>query len=545
MASEQRHFSSHHCLGGWDAGSEDLGSVDGPWARLSRNQKERTCLFRNVCLQHGAWTYFAAHGTDFPQTGTGHRFRSAVDIWARGNFAHSEERSVDHWFTLKRGSPVPFRSAWLRTGSLVKLAALAPSNLGHFLGNALYPAFVAMWRLFGSHAGLLPMQLLLAGYNQSNGALHCRRQGSTHARRSHAKSPPSSTAMHAASRCAKHAALVGKFTRGLLPGLAEAPLLWEEQLFAAVRHCPTLDMRAVSRCVALRSIVRPTIASIVHPTIATPRSCANTLQIHPVPCCSQARARTGGRLCVRRLVVGTGDLGFSTVHRLANLTARRRPPQPLWGVFIDNLLRRLDDRLATRKVAVQSMMLLRLHATQLARVSSSPGHPVRGPEDSDCVRIRGAVMVVKHGRRALIPKEYALLQAHAERVLGTAVVAFDAGRTPLRLQLAHTRRAAVGISPDGGSSFTLSFLPRGGALVVLGSLERWLWSADGRLRAFYCQPRRRDARSYCSTPTRVVSAAALRPPLNAAMSDCYTLDAVWPCAEEMLSRAREHVLRCF
>ena len=65
-------------------------------------------------------------------------------------------------------------------------------------------------------------------------------------------------------------------------------------------------------------------------------------------------------------------------------------------------------------------------------------------------------MVVKHGRRALLPAEYALLQAKAERALGAAVVAIDAGSMPLRLQLAHTRRSAIGISPDGGSSFLLS-----------------------------------------------------------------------------------------
>ena len=49
------------------------------------------------------------------------------------------------------------------------------------------------------------------------------------------------------------------------------------------------------------------------------------------------------------------------------------------------------------------------------------------------------------------------------------------------------------MTPDGGASFVLAFLPRGGSLVVLGSLERWLWANDGRLRAQYCQLRR-DAR---------------------------------------------------
>ena len=49
--AEMARFSTHLCLGGWDAGADsagraDLGSVDVPWARLARNQKERTCLGR-------------------------------------------------------------------------------------------------------------------------------------------------------------------------------------------------------------------------------------------------------------------------------------------------------------------------------------------------------------------------------------------------------------------------------------------------------------------------------------------------------------------
>ena len=243
--------------------------------------------------------------------------------------------------------------------------------------------------------------------------------------------------------------------------------------------------------------------------------------------------------------MGTGDLGFSTVHRLANLSTRRRPPQPLWGVFIDNLLHRLDDRLSARKMAARSVKLLQLHASQLARVARAPSRSVRGACDNACTHARGAVMVVKHGRRALLAQDYALLQARAERALGAAVVAIDAGKTPLRLQLSHTRRAAIGISPDGGSSFILSFLPRGGALVVLGFLERWLWSADGRLRAFYCQPRRRDARLQCPTANGVArTSALLQPSVNPAvpLGDCYALDAVMPCAEAVLKRAREHVL---
>ena len=64
-------MSSHMCLGGWDAnpngaGGVDLGSVDAPWPQLVRNQKERTCVFRNVCFDGRdgvrSWVYYAQNG---------------------------------------------------------------------------------------------------------------------------------------------------------------------------------------------------------------------------------------------------------------------------------------------------------------------------------------------------------------------------------------------------------------------------------------------------------------------------------------------------
>ena len=71
------------------------------------------------------------------------------------------------------------------------------------------------------------------------------------------------------------------------------------------------------------------------------------------------------------------------------------------------------------------------------------------------------------------------------------------------------------------------------ALVVLGSLERWLWANDGRLRAYYCTPKRRLARLAC--PRGEEATWRWR-----AASDCYALDAVQPCVEEMLRRAVRH-----
>ena len=90
----------------------------------------------------------------------------------------------------------------------------------------------------------------------------------------------------------------------------------------------------------------------------------------------------------------------------------------------------------------------------------------------------------------------------------------------------------VGVTPDGGASFVLAFQPRGAALVVLGSLERWLWANDGRLRAFYCQPRKRDASERCSAPADG--------PADERAADCFALAAVAPCVQTMLRRALDH-----
>lgn len=489
-------YSSHHCLGGWAIGinpaslGADLGSVDAPLPHLIRNQKERTCLFRRVCvLPRQGWTYFADDHSEFAQVRN--RFRAVLDVSARGNFAQSDERSVDHSFALRRGVPVPANGPWLRTHTLVKVAALAPANLGHFLGNGLYPAFVASWRLAGENARVQSVQLMLAGHNQSDANSQCR-----HMERLYG-TPPDAQAARSAARCSAHASIVSKFVRHLLPGLTDAPLLWEEELMAS------------------------------------------------------RRARSaGGRLCVRALVIGTGDLGFSTVHRLANSTDRRRPPQPLWGVFIDHMLKRLDQRSRGGNGATT---LLPRPLLRAARAARTDGHwesramlggasRAAGAASMTCASLWGAVMVVKHGRRSLPRKDYSLLQLHAERVLGMAVTAIDAGRMPLRLQLAHTRRALIGISSDGGASFLLSFLPRGGALVVLGSLERWLWSTDGRLRAFYCQPRKRDIEVRCPTAWDLAAQAHVAP-AHSRSNDCFSLEAVLPCVEVMLGRARKHVLQ--
>ena len=511
-------FSSHRCVGGWDARTTDvsasntlvdLGSIDGPRLALLRNQKERTCVFRNVCFdgqtrnsQMGSWVYFA-RSDEFRSAPK--RVHANVDIWARGNFGNTDRISVDHHFELSRAavpSSADGSTSWLETPTLVKVAALAPSNLGHFLGNGLYPAFVAAWRLFGDDAARsMPLQLLFAGHNQTDpSAMHARCMRWARQQQRGTSAAPTSLGARATAYCAAHAALVAKFVRHLLPGVSDAPLLWEESLGAELRR------------------------------------------------------RSRRQLCVRQLVVGTGDLGFSTVHRLANTTFRRRPPQPLWGVFIEHVLRRID-RAADNATAPAGnaaslsteASLSRLSALRSSRQPSQAALALAAMMGRDAASATAsaqpehAVLVVKRGRRTLLSEGYAALQTTMGQVLGSGatslrVAALDAATMPLTTQLALVRNAAVGVTPDGGASFILAFLPRGGALVVLGALERWLWANDGRLRAFYCQPRRRDAQLPCSPPG--AEAIALRQQVTA---DCYHVASILPCVEAMLARALEHV----
>ena len=142
-------FSSHHCLGGASSEEADLGSVDAPWSRVVRNQKERTCQFTNVCFdgQRQGWSYFA-DTSEF--VGSRKRFSAGLDVWARGDFGFARAgppASEDISFRLHR-RPLPARARFLDAPLHVLIAPLAPSNFGHFLGNALYPAFAAAWQLW-------------------------------------------------------------------------------------------------------------------------------------------------------------------------------------------------------------------------------------------------------------------------------------------------------------------------------------------------------------------------------------------------------------
>ena len=387
-------------------------SVDAARNRQLRNQKERTCLFRDVCFDRrkGGWYYFAPADEFLSVRG----FEAGVDIWARGDFGRASAISVDHRFAVRRGG-VPKTAEFFRAPMLIKVAALAPANFGHFLGNAMFPAFEAAWRLFGARSLDMRYQLLLAGLNQSaqGSKMHARcvdwvrhEQGSRpgmverkspaetgdrggrrrreqrqwrkqpvrqeeqrskaasspqqrhntprqQAQRQQARrqqqaakhqggeepSPrrrlqeaatPATSAAVAASRpssadavvdghrpagrsaaalesaaqerCALHAHMVDKFASQLLPGLSDYPLLWEGSLGDARESDQSGE--------AARG--------------------------------TGGGAGNAGRwLCARKLVVGTGDFGFSTIHRLFN-GSRRHPPKLLWSDFIRRIITRLD-----------------------------------------------------------------------------------------------------------------------------------------------------------------------------------------------------------
>lgn len=619
--------SSHHCIGGWDVGADvngqvDLGSVDAPWPRLVRNQKERSCLFRNVCFNgsagagSGSWVYFASDDELSAKT----RMRAGVDVWARGDFGRMGEISEDHSFAIVRSAvpPAAIAESHAADAMLIKLAALAPSNFGHFLGNALYPAFQAAWRFHGERAKELPLQLLVVGLNQSNasvsferclrwarqhepqpvgggGARAGRRRGSIgRHRKPIARQPPAAAAAavaadstsaatgrgrrlgwlaaasdeslyaRAVARCEQQAATISRFGRELLPGLSDAPLLWE-----SVSTRPAGQHRARTRPARHPELTGAQTQMPTTPPRAPARPTHPTAGALP----QLTKQKASGLLCTRELLVGTGDLGFSTVYRLHNGT-RRRPPLLLWDTFVSHLLRRLDrrgladDQATASAVAAEARRFATAAAARHARSTALPATPSSLTMPSGAPGSAAplhALLIVKHGRRAPLPSAYTPLRGLMEEVLHMAVVSLQPAGLPLAVQLAYARRACVGVAPDGGTSFLLAFLPRGGALLVLGSLERWLWSNDGRLRAFYCQPSKLDASQLCpaatdaatsavSTPASptassasaasvsvadlAASATAALPPPSA---DCYPFEAFSECARQMLERALAHV----
>eukprot|EP00966_Prymnesium_polylepis_P002745 62949-Prymnesium_polylepis.1 len=274
-------------------------------------------------------------------------FDVGVDIWARGDFGRASAISVDHRFNVQRGA-VPPGAAYLAAPLLIKIAALAPANFGHFLGNAMFPAFEAAWRIFGARSLRMRYQLLLAGPNQSDtsGKMAARclewvnreaSGGTLGARGGRADAPgragvrrrqqPRGGAGHVAEpRGGGHFAVEGRRLQrrhGRGGGaLARAPRGGGAS--ADGRHAPALDVAARERCAQHARAVSRFATQLLPGLSDFPLLWEGSL--------ARAKDAAGGGggarrwLCARRLIVGTGDFGFSTVHRLFNGT-RRRPPK--------------------------------------------------------------------------------------------------------------------------------------------------------------------------------------------------------------------------
>ena len=261
----------------------------------------------------------------------------------------------------------------------------------------------------------------------------------------------------------------------------------------------------------------------------------------------------------------------------------------LWGIFISHILRRLDklglaDELhfnATAKVAgegTDEVVPVRqrtagcdvegaLSVGKATRSGSGGASRMRlqatpVPSFHPCTEPtpRHVLLIIKHGRRALLPAAYRPLMALIKSRLELPVLAIKPAELPLRVQLAYARQSCIGVTPDGGTSFLLAFLPAGGAVVVLGSLERWLWSFDSRLRAFYCQPRRTDAVNPCPPSAHGAATSPLTNPAvgsgvargsrrqaevsvvsHGLSTDCYELEPVRRCVSRALLSALAHV----
>ena len=306
-------YSSHHCIGGWDSGVDgigraDLGSVDISPVRLARNQKERSCLFRNVCFdsrERHRWVYFAKEDEFIGKT----RVRAGVDVSARGGFGGNADVSEDHSFTVRRTS-LPSSAQWFDAPTVVKLKGLAPTNFGHFLGNALYPAFQLMWRFFGEHAKTMPLQLLLVGHNQSNpdelrsrcarGAEQVRRRAvaGKDARRRGSVRARGKGYVSLSRRLDDVTWPIDRGTNNseahhLPSGAAGKGAL--DSRFVVLRRCESL---AAERAAAVRRFVSELLPGLCSTAL---------LWEHSLPALARARS-PNGLFCTRRLAVGTGDL---------------------------------------------------------------------------------------------------------------------------------------------------------------------------------------------------------------------------------------------
>mmetsp|Transcript_4946 Transcript_4946/g.10738 ORF Transcript_4946/g.10738 Transcript_4946/m.10738 type:complete len:431 (+) Transcript_4946:224-1516(+) len=283
--------SSHRCMGAWSTGA-DIGSVDMPRDTLTQAAPERHCSFRRVCTSStGDWVYFAKSDEFMDRKS----FPAGVDIWARGGFGR-HLAVQDQMFTVQHGS-IPQNATFLPDAVVVKVRPFAPSNLGHFLGNSLYPAFHLAWRFLGASALLNTPRILFDGLNQTNPeqmAQRCARWG-------HRRSGNKGSLRDA---CDKHIRTVSKFVTELVPALTGKHPYWEESLRR------------------------------------------------------RAQREANGLLCVKELLVGTGGLSWSALFTLAG-GVQRRPPLTLWPDFVEKISRGLLPDSGTPNAPGNAMLLVK------------------------------------------------------------------------------------------------------------------------------------------------------------------------------------------
>mmetsp|Transcript_63329 Transcript_63329/g.141166 ORF Transcript_63329/g.141166 Transcript_63329/m.141166 type:complete len:249 (+) Transcript_63329:1008-1754(+) len=230
-------------------------------------------------------------------------------------------------------------------------------------------------------------------------------------------------------QCVQHTRMVGKFAHQLLPGLSDYPLLWEDGLGRVGLQSLARLSRAVS------AATRP-VRDFGQQIERTQNGLAQGFSVSK----DRLSRRSARWLCTRALIVGTGDFGFSTVHRLFNGT-RRRPPKVLWSDFIRHIIQRLD--------------------------------PHRAVTEFDSLAQGRALIVVKRGRRAVLGSAYDELREHVQHRLQMPTQFLEPSLLTVREQLHIAGQVVIAVSPDGGTSFVCAFMPQGAAVIILGFLEKY------------------------------------------------------------------------
>ena len=110
-----------------------------------------------------------------------------------------------------------------------------------------------------------------------------------------------------AGRAVQQGIVVARFAHQLLPGLSDYPLLWEDGL-------GRVGLQSLARlCRAVSAATRP-VRDFGQQIERTQNGLAQGFSVSK----DRLSRRSARWLCTRALIVGTGDFGFSTVHRLFN-----------------------------------------------------------------------------------------------------------------------------------------------------------------------------------------------------------------------------------